>query len=146
MKKVKELFGDKDDASVMKELNQINDFKTYVPLKASNLSWEKKKKTLKSLLFVTEKRDADIKARKVADGNKQRKYDGYDKSDGLLPTVVTESIFMTVVIDAKERRHVAVLNITNAFLQADNDETSNMVLRGKLAEMMIRIDPALYRV
>ena len=58
--------------------------------------------------------------------------------------MVTESIFMTGVVDAKERRNVAVLDIANAFLQADNDETVNL-LRGKLAEMMVRIDPTLYR-
>ena len=59
--------------------------------------------------------------------------------------MVTECIFMTGVIDAKERRHVAVLDIANTFLQADNDETVNMFLRGKLAEMTVRIDPMLYR-
>ena len=37
MKKAKELFGDKADAAVTRELNQINDFKTYAPLKASDL-------------------------------------------------------------------------------------------------------------
>ena len=37
-KKVKELFGDKADAAVMRELNQINDCETYVLLKASDLS------------------------------------------------------------------------------------------------------------
>ena len=61
------------------------------------------------------------------------------------PTVVTESIFMTGVVDAKERRHVAVLGIANTFLQADNNETVNMLLRGKIAEMIVRIDPVLYR-
>ena len=75
MKKMKELFGDRADASAMRELNQINDFETYVPLKASDLSWEEKKKVLKFLIFVTEKRNKDIKARKVADGSKQRTYD-----------------------------------------------------------------------
>ena len=77
---------------------------------------------------MTEKRNGDTKARKVADGSKQRTYDDYDKSDGSSPTVVTESIFMTGVVDAKERRNVAVLDIANAFLQADNDETVNMLL------------------
>ena len=38
MKKAKELFGDKADAAVMRELTQINEFETYVPLKASELS------------------------------------------------------------------------------------------------------------
>ena len=145
MNKAKELFGDKADAAVMRELNQINNFETYVPLKASDFLWEEKKKALESLIFMTEKRNGDIKARKVADGSKQRTYDGYNKSGGLLPTVVTESIFITGVVDAKEIRNVAVQDIVNAFLQADNDETMNMVLRGKLAEMMVRIDSALYR-
>ena len=53
------------------------------------------------------------------------------KSDGLSPTVVTESIFMTGVVDAKERRNVTVLDIANTFLQADNDETVNMLLSGE---------------
>ena len=54
-------------------------------------------------MFITEKRNGDIKARKVADGSKQRTYDGYDKSNGSSPTVSTDSIFLTVVIDAKEQ-------------------------------------------
>ena len=144
-RRAKELFGDRANAVVMRELNQINNFETYVPPKASNLSWEEKKKALKSLIFVTEKRNSDIKARKVADGSKQRTYYGYDKCDGSPSTVVTESIVMTRVIDAKERRHMAVLDIVNTFLQADNNETANMLLRGKLSEMMVRIYPALYR-
>ena len=86
-KKAKELFGDKADAAVMRELNQINNFETYVPLKASNLLWEEKKKALESLNFVTEKRNRDIKVRKVADGSNQHAYDGYNKSDCLSPTV-----------------------------------------------------------
>ena len=81
----------------------------------------------------------------MADGSTQRMYDGNDKSDGALPTVVTESICMTNVEDAKENRNLAVLDIANAFLQADTDETVNMLLRGKLADMMVRIDQALYR-
>ena len=40
---------------------------------------------------------------------------------------------------------MAIINVANAFLQADNDERILMLLRGKLAEMMVRIDPSLYR-
>ena len=94
---------------------------------------------------MTEERNWDIKTTKVADGSKQRTYAGYDKSGGSSPTVVTESIFMTGVVDAKERRNGAVLDIANAFLQAGNDDTVNMLLRGKLAEMTVRIDPTLYK-
>ena len=96
MSKTKELFGDKAAVAVMRELNQINGFEAYVLLKASDLSWEENKKALESLIFMTEKRNRDIKARKVVGGTKQQVYDGYDKSDGLSPTVVTESMFMTL--------------------------------------------------
>ena len=94
---------------------------------------------------MTGKRNGDIKARNVADGSKQRTYEGYEKKDGASPTVLTESAFLTGVIEARERRAMAIIDVANAFLQAYNDERVLMLLRGKLAEMMVRIDPALYR-
>ena len=113
IKKTKEVFGDKTNAAVLRELTQINNFETYVLIKARDLSWEEKKKALESLIFVTEKIKGDIKARKGANGSKQRTYDGYNTSDCLLLTAVTERIFMTGVIDWKEETEVAVLNIAN---------------------------------
>ena len=47
----------------MRELNQINDFETYVPLKGSDLSLGTKKYASESLIFVTEKRHWDIQDR-----------------------------------------------------------------------------------
>ena len=114
--------------TVHKELEQIHKMDTYEPLYKANLSVEDRKKALASLLFITEKRNGDIKARKVADGSKQRTYDGYDKSDGSLPTVALDSIFMTGVIDAREMRAIAILDIANAFLHAENDEKILMLL------------------
>ena len=85
----------------MKELTQIHKLETYKPIMASDLSWEEKKKVLDSLLFITEKRNGDVKARKVADGSKQHTYDGYDKADGSYPKVTTECIFFTGVVDVR---------------------------------------------
>ena len=65
------------------------------------LTYKARKKALASLLFVTEKRNGDINARKVADGSKQRSYNGYGKSDGLSPTIATDSSFVTGVVDTK---------------------------------------------
>ena len=102
-------------------------------------------KTLEYLLFIAEKRNGYIRARKVADGSKQRTYDGYYKAYGSSPTVITESIFFTGVVDARKGRSVAVLDVVNTFLHAHNDERVPMLLLGKLAEMMARIDPSMYR-
>ena len=74
------------------------------------------------LIFITEKRNGDIKARKVDVGSKQRTYNGYDKRNGSSPTVNTDSVFLTGVIDTHEHRAVAMLDIDNAFLHAENYE------------------------
>ena len=52
----------------------------------------------------------------VADGSKQRSYEGYEKSDGSSPTAQTDSVIMTGVIDAHEGQDVAVIDVQNAFL------------------------------
>ena len=122
LKKGLELFGEKGGTAVHKELEQIHKMNTYEPMYKFDLSIEDRIKALALLLFITEKRDGDIKARKVVDGSKQRTCDGYDKLDGSSPTVALYSISMTGVIDAKEMRAIAILDIANAFLHAENDE------------------------
>ena len=52
---------------------------------------------------------------------------------------------MTGVIDAHERRHVAVADVENAFLQSDNDQRIIMAIRGKTAELLVRMNASLYR-
>ena len=52
---------------------------------------------------------------------------------------------MTGVIDAHERRHVAIADVENAFLQSDNDQRIIMAIRGKTAELLVWLKPSLYR-
>jgi hypothetical protein len=47
--------------------------------------------------------------------NKQQDYSS--KEDASLPTVATEAILLSCIIDAKEGRDVAVIHIPNAFIQ-----------------------------
>ena len=139
------LFGEKANFTVQKELLQIHVMDTYDPIMKSSLTVKDRIKALASLMFITEKSNGDIKARKVADGIKQRTYYGYDKSDGSSPTVLTDSIFLTGVVDSYEMRAIAILDISNAFLHAENDEKILMILRVKLAEMRVQVDPTIYR-
>ena len=115
------MFREKADVAVVKELTQIHELETYKPIMASDMSWEENNKALESLLFITEKRNGNIKARKVADGSKQRTCTVYNKDDGSSPTVTTESIFFTRVVDTRKFRAVAVLDVDNVFLHTYND-------------------------
>ena len=49
------------------------------------------------------------------------------------------------MINAAKERAVAVLGIANTFLHAKNDEKILMLLRGRLANMMVQVDLAVYR-
>ena len=64
-----------------------------------------------------------------ADGRKQK--DGtWSKQETISPTVATESVFITAVIDAHEGRDVACFDIPGAFLHAESNEDTTMVLKG----------------
>jgi len=53
-------------------------------------------------------------------------------------------MMMSCAIDAREGRHVAVIDIPGAFLYMDMEEDVNMLLEGTIAELVIKLDPSLY--
>ena len=132
----------------MTELTQIDDFETYKPVHKHELSEQDRRDALKSMIKVTEKRadeegNRKIKSWMVADGSKQRSCEGYEKSDGSSPTARTDSVIMTGVVDAHERRHIAIIDVENPFLQSENDQRIIMAIRDKTAELLVRLNPAL---
>jgi hypothetical protein len=131
-------------AGVTKELTQMHDMNVFRPIEVESLTYDKKKKALSLLMFLKEKRDSSVKARMCADGCKQK--DGtWSKQDTTFPTVATESVFITAVIDVHEGHNVACFDIPGAFLHADVDEDITMVLKGRLAELMVQVAPNLNR-
>ena len=67
------------------------------------------------------------------------------KEETSLPMVMTESLMLSCIIDAKEHWDVATADIPGAFMQADVEGTVHMHLDGVMAEMLLKIDLALYR-
>ena len=97
-------------------------------------------KVLESHLLIEKKRDGKIKSRLVAGGNKQREF--LHKSDVGSPTVSSERIFLTAVINAKENRDVATCDLPNAFVQTKMQGIVHMRLRGEFAKKLMSINPA----
>ena len=106
-----------------------------------NSTREDKRQALRSLIFLTKKRRGRVKTRMVADGSKQRKQPGYKKENFASPTCHTESIFITSVMGAKEGRKFATIDIPGAYLRAPAAEEVLMLLKGRLAELMVLVDP-----
>jgi hypothetical protein len=126
-------FKEKGKAGVTKELTQMHDINMFCPIEVESLTYDKKKKALSLLMFLKEKRDSLVKARMCADGRKQK--DGtWAKQDTTSPPVATESVFITIVIDAHKGRNVACFDIPGAFLHTDVDEDITMVLKSSRAD------------
>ena len=70
LKKGMELFSNRAKEATTNELQQIHDFGTYIPVMSKELTREEKIKALYALMFIVEKRDGRVEARKVAVGSK----------------------------------------------------------------------------
>ena len=54
-------------------------------------------------------------------------------------------MIVATAIDAHEGRDVATMDIPTAFLHAQNDGHIIMLLRGKMDELLVKLQPELYR-
>jgi hypothetical protein len=129
--------------AVTKEMKQLHDRKTIRPVHSKDLTISQKRRALAYLMFIKEKRCGTvIKGRGCADGRKQRLYK--TKEETSFPTVRTESLLRSCVIDGKERRHVMTTDVPGAFMQVDVDEVVHVRLVGALVELLAKVDPKLY--
>jgi hypothetical protein len=66
-------------------------------------------------MFPKQKRDGKIKGAPIAGGNKQRDY--ISKEDASSPTIATEAVLLSCIIDAEEGHDITVVDIPNACVQ-----------------------------
>eukprot|EP00957_Ditylum_brightwellii_P175426 13354358-Ditylum_brightwellii.AAC.1 len=56
-----------------------------------------------------------------------------------------ELVLITAAIDTKEGREVATTNMPGAYRLAEMDELVHMKLGGRLAELLVRTAPQVYK-
>ena len=56
-----------------------------------------------------------------------------------------DSVYLMGRISAFVGRSQGIMDAANAFLHVNNDEDVLMLLRGNLAELMVKVDPSMYR-
>jgi hypothetical protein len=138
-------WGKKATTAAESEMRQLHWRNTFKPVHYADLTSDQRKNILESHIFLTEKRTGEIKGRTVAGGNKQRGY--IEKEDASSPTVATESVILTSVVDAKEERETAVLDIPNAFIQTVVKDKKRRVIiriRGMLVDILVKLAPEVY--
>lgn len=132
-------YGQRAIDALLKEFAQLNDLTTFGPLNPTDLTSEQKRNTLPSINLIKEKQCGRIKGHSVADGRRQRHL--YDKADITSPTVSTDALLLTMVINAMEQREVATADIPGAYLQADMPDFVILKMKGKSVDVMCQMDP-----
>ena len=79
-------FGKRGYEAAAGEMKQLHDRAVFKTVDISTLSPTEKKKTMRSLIFLTEKRDGTIKARTCADGSKARRDYKSDRAGRIYPS------------------------------------------------------------
>ena len=100
----------------------------------------KKKKSLRAISLIKEKRDGSLKGRTCADGRKQRKL--YEKADTTSPTISNDALMLSILVDAHEGRDVATADVAGAFLKADMDDFVLLRFEGQEVDILCELNPS----
>jgi hypothetical protein len=138
-------WGREAEESFRKEMKQLHWQISFKPMHWKSLTAKQRKKVLESHIFVERKQDGVLKAQQVAGGNKQWGY--MMKEDASSPTVSSEAVMLTCIVDANENRKVAIVDIPNAFVQTvveDEKDRAFIHIHGPLVNILVSIAPDVY--
>jgi hypothetical protein len=129
-------FGEKAAEALIKEWKQLDEKNVFHGLYFHETTPEQRKQALHLVQLIKEKRCGKIKGRTCADGRKQRQY--INQEDSTSPTVSTEALLITLMIDALENRDVATSDVPGAFLHSDMDEDVTVIVDGALVDLLVQ--------
>jgi hypothetical protein len=115
-------FGKAGADAVVAEMQQLEIRKVLKPTKASDLTRDQNRASLEYLMYLKQKQCGRIKGHGCANSRKQRLYKTKEETSS--PTVSTEALFLTALIDdAEEEQKVVPLtvDIPCAFMHVDMD-------------------------
>ena len=99
--------GQRAVAAMLKEYVQLNDLEVMVFLKYDDLTEDQKRKALRAINLIKEKRNGVLKGRTVADGRGQRGY--VPQEEATSPALGLDPFIISILIDAFEGRDVGLL-------------------------------------
>ena len=133
---------------LLKEFEQLLEYKTFHGVKASSLTYEQRKKAGNMINLIEEKinrghtpENPVLKGRSCFNGKVQRGL--YTKEQTASPTVSQDAFFLTCIIDAVEGRSKAITDVKGAYLNAKMKDIVIMKIIGPEIDMFCRLDPGL---
>ena len=133
-------YGDDGKASALKEINNLTSNECFGEIDYDRLTQTQKDRALPILMFMIMKRNGDIKTRGVANGSLQRVYT--NKDDCSSPTPDFYAFKYIIAMIAKEGRDCATVDLPGFFLQTEQEENSDLLLKltGQVAALLVESD------
>jgi len=125
--------------ALLQEFCQLDSKNGFEPLDASTLTVSQKQEALPAVNLIREERSGKLKGRTCADGWSQRSK--YTKEETASPAVSTDSLMISLMIDAKERHDVATADVEGAYLHADMEDFVLLKLVGEAVNIMCQVNP-----
>jgi len=116
------------------EFCQLDDKTVFDPMDAKLLSKEQKAAALHAINLIKEKRSGVLKGQTCADGSRQRMM--YTKEETTLPTISTDALMLSLIIDAFEQFNVATADVVGAYLNAEMLDFILLHLTGETVDIM----------
>jgi hypothetical protein len=132
-------FGEAALTALIQEFGQLEDQNVYEPIQAHTLTRAQRRGALRAIYLITGKRDGQINGRPVADGSTQRPL--YEKHETASPTLSTDALLLSIMIDAKERRDVGTADVTGAYLNAYMTNFVIMKFTGESVDILCKMRP-----
>jgi hypothetical protein len=120
--------------ALCKEFLQLHDLGVFEGQHTAALTKDERRAALRAINLIKEKRCGLIKGRTVADGRKQRSL--HAKEETASPTVSTDALMLSTMIDACKERDVATADVAGACLHADQEDFTLIKLEGASVDVM----------
>ena len=131
--------GQRAIAVMFKEYVQLRDLDVMEKIKYNDLTKEQKRRALRAINLIKEKRNGVLKGRTVADGRAQIDY--VPKEEATSPALGHETYIVTAVIDAREGRDVELFDVPGAYLHAIFDKFVLLKFEDEFVDIMIQVNP-----
>jgi hypothetical protein len=131
-------WGDRSFTAARSEMKRLHLRNTFKPKHWRDLRQVQRHTVVESHMFLKKKRDGKIQGRTVAGGKNQCHY--ISKEDSSSPTVATDVVVLSCIIDDEEGRDVAVVDIPNVIVQTRVENNKGMPfikIRGVLVDILV---------
>jgi hypothetical protein len=128
------------EAALVREFAQLENLDLFKRVNPMTHTKKQRKEALRAINLIREKHDGTLKGRTVADGRPQRPL--YDRSQTASPTVSTDALVLSIMIDANKNRDSATADVAGAYLKAYMDDFVVMKFTGVSVDILCATKPS----